>query len=392
MIKKDQYKLLAYKNTNKLNNFNLELFNTFNKNKTLSPDVYSLKTFYDKYPLFNYQYYISYTKSYLEEVKNIIKWFNDGCNYDFLGQKDIVKKKSILIYTEDNFNFSIGGLVVQYYLGQLLDEMGQQVRIRAINNIKNPIFNNYYDDDLDLNNTIVVYGEGVKGNPKNAKYIVRWMLSQLGTNFPSEILNTWNKNELVYYFNSEIKIFNNKEKIGTIYKYLTTLYINPQIKNHNIIKKGWCFTLRKSFYHKNIKYIHSKDAYKINQHIKQEEFINVFNKYKYFVSYDPLTFLINIATLCGCVSIVYPIDGLDKIAWIKMTGLAEYFDKINQYDLYGVAYGNSKEEIYFAENTMHLVSEQWTQIIKYYKDTHISNFIKDINDFENMKNTISNNF
>lgn len=395
MINKEIYKILLHKNIynyNQYSNFNLEIFNTFNKNKNIKPDIYSLKTFYINYPLFNYQSYVSYTKSYIEEVKNIIKWYNEGCNYDFLEKKDIIKNKSILIYTEADFNFSIGGLVVQFYLGQLLDKMGEQVRIRVVNKNKNPLFNNYYDDDLDLNNTIVIYGEGIKGNPINAKYIVRWMLSELGTNFPTKILNTWNKNELVYYFNSEIKHFNNKNKIGTIYKYLTTLYINPKIKNNNNVKNDYCFTLRKKFYHKKIDYIHPKNSYEISHKNTQDDYINIFNKYKYFISYDPLTFLINIATLCGCISIVYPINGIDKISWIKMTGIAEYFDKINKYDLYGVAYGNSIEEISFAENTIDLATEQWTQILKYYEETHINKFIEDINNFENMQNTILNNF
>ena len=72
--------------------------------------------------------------------------------------------------------------------------------------------------------------------------------------------------------------------------------------------------------------------------------------------------------------------------------MIEYFDSINKYELYGVAYGNSPEEIKFAEDTIHLATEQWNNILAYYKDNHIMNFIKDINNFENMQNTITNNF
>jgi hypothetical protein len=385
----------------RLINFNLDLYKTFNSDETTLTNnfinknqiVYSLKTFYTIYPKFDYKLYSSSIKSNLGEVNTIIQWFNNGCNYDFLNNDNISKNKSILVYIHTNgFDESDGGTVVQYYLAKLLDEMGQQVRLFSKLKKTNSVFNNFYDNDLDLDNTIVIYCEGIRGNPLKAKYVVRWMLSELGKNVPLHYLRKWGKNELIYYFNSEIKISKNKDKIGTIYKYLTTLYVNPSIKNFNNDKSGYCFTLRKSHFHKKITNIHPTKSFEIPYKIKQNEIINVFNKYKYFISYDPLTFLTIIATSCGCVSIVYPIDKINKISWLQTTAMIEYFDSINKYELYGVAYGNSPEEIKFAEDTIHLATEQWNNILAYYKNNHIINFIKDINNFENMQNTITNNF
>jgi hypothetical protein len=384
-----------------LKNFNLKIYKIFNNDKNLLLDnfinkkeiVYSLKTFYSIYPKFDYQMYTGSINTNLGEIDTIIKWFNEGCNYDFLDNQNIIKNKSILIYLHmTQYDETDGGTVVQYYLAKLLDEMGQQVRLFTIRQIENPLFNNFYDNDLNLDNTVVVYCEGINGNPMKAKNVVRWMLSELGKNVPISYLNNWGKNELVYYFNSESKISENKDKIGTIYKYLTTLYLNPNIKNFNKNKSNYCHTLRKCHYHKNIKYIHPSNSFQIPYKIKQNEFINLFNKYKYFISYDPLTFLINIATLCGCVTIVYPINGVDKISWLKRTAIIEYFDSIKKYELYGVAYGNSPNEIKFAISTVHLATNQWNDILNYYKKTHIKNFIKDINNFDNMQNIIANNF
>ena len=59
--------------------------------------------------------------------------------------------------------------------------------------------------------------------------MIRWMLSELGKNVPYEHVNTWGKNELVYYYNSELKFNNFPERIGTIYKLLTTIYVNSSI-------------------------------------------------------------------------------------------------------------------------------------------------------------------
>jgi hypothetical protein len=365
----------------RLINFNLDLYKTFNSDETTLTNnfinknqiVYSLKTFYTIYPKFDYKLYSSSIKSNLGEVNTIIQWFNNGCNYDFLNNDNISKNKSILVYIHTNgFDESDGGTVVQYYLAKLLDEMGQQVRLFSKLKKTNSVFNNFYDNDLDLDNTIVIYCEGIRGNPLKAKYVVRWMLSELGKNVPLHYLRKWGKNELIYYFNSEIKISKNKDKIGTIYKYLTTLYVNPSIKNFNNDKSGYCFTLRKSHFHKKITNIHPTKSFEIPYKIKQNEIINVFNKYKYFISYDPLTFLTIIATLCGCVSIVYPIDKINKISWLQTTAMIEYFDSINKYELYGVAYG--EEEIEYAKSTLHLVREQWDDIQEFCIFVHPSTY------------------
>ena len=117
--------------------------------------------------------------------------------------------KNILIYTHmSNFSFEDGGTVVQYYLAQILEEYGHMVRIYPSSGIKTPnnIFSKFYNNDFPKDdNTVVIYCEGTQGNPLNAKNVVRWMLSELGQNVPYDWVNTWGKNELVYYFNSELK-------------------------------------------------------------------------------------------------------------------------------------------------------------------------------------------
>ena len=58
--------------------------------------------------------------------------------------------------------------------------------------------NNFYDNDLDLNNSVIIYCEGVLGNPLKGKYIIRWILSELGTNVPYENIYSWNKTDKIY--------------------------------------------------------------------------------------------------------------------------------------------------------------------------------------------------
>jgi len=376
----------------------------FNKNKKFSifnnmNTIYSLKQFYILYPKFDYY---NYRNSKAEFFKNkteldvIYYWYSNGKSYAFLNYENYTNNnpKNILIYPHLPFNLLDGGTTVQYYLASLLDKLGIKVRMHKVNgeNKSNILFNNYYENDFDMNNTIVIYCEGIQGNPLNAKYVVRWMLSELGKNVPYAYLNTWNKNELVYYFNYELKFNNNPEKIGNIYKLLTVIYVNPNIKNMNLnTREGYCYTMRKSHYHNKINIIHPNNSFEITLSHTQENYIEIFNKYKYFVSYDPLTFISIIASLCGCISIVYPIEGINKKEWILKGALGEYCKIKQNFNLYGIAYGNSPEELKFAQDTIHLVQEQWNDI-KNYESKLVQNFITDINNFNNMQNTIQNNY
>lgn len=315
------------------------------------------------------------------------------------GLKELVinNEKCILIYPHDLFSFTNGGIVVQFHLASLLEKMGQNVRIYPTNGIviQNDIFNKYYtSNDFPIDdNCIVIYCEGIQGNPLNAKNVVRWMLSELGKNVSCEYANTWGKDELVYYFNSETKFYTTPEKIGTVYKMLACLYIHPYIKQRNFgARNGVCYTIRKSFWHKNVNFIHFKDSFEITCGHSQEQCVDFFNKYEYFISYDPCTFLTIMAAMCGCISIVYPVDGLTKQQWIQTTAAAEYLKSNGLDNLYGIAYGTDPSECQHAFSTIHLVKEQWDDILKYNKDKTIIPFIKDINNFENMKNTVEANY
>ena len=307
-----------------------------------------------------------------------------------------MSKKNIIIYTHTGKCYlNNGGSVVEYYLGQILDELGQTVRIYPNNGVKanNIIFNKFYENDFPIdNNAVVIYCEGTVGNPLNAKNIVRWMLSPLGTNVPYERLYSWNKNEIVYYFNSEIKFKQYPEKVGSIYKLLSALYIYPNIKQTNFgIRKGTCFTYRKIHFHKNgIKNLHSPSAFELTDNNTQDTLIQKFNQYKFFISYDPLTFISIIAALCGCISIVYPVNGLSKLDWINTTAASEYIKFKGLDNLYGIAYG--LEDIKYAEETISLAKEQWTDIQKFCIEQTVIPFINDIQNMENLVNTIENNY
>jgi hypothetical protein len=306
--------------------------------------------------------------------------------------------KNIIIYTHmPHFCFEDGGTVVEHFLAKVLDEeFNQNVRIYSSSGIEinNSIFSKFYKNDFPIidDNTVVIYCEGTLGNPLNAKNVVRWMLSKLGQNVPYDNVYTWGRNELVYYFNSEEKIANQPDLLGNIYKLLNIIFINPDIRNYGLNRDGYCFTIRKMFaIHKNpVIFEHPVGSFEINHSHTQAEYIRIFNRYKYFVSYDSITFLSIIAALCGCVSIIAKVDGLSKEDWINTTVAADYFKYSGEKILYGIAYGF--EDIVNAENTIHLVKDQWTRITQFSRDKYIASFINDINNWDNNVNTLENNF
>jgi hypothetical protein len=297
-----------------------------------------------------------------------------------------------------HFDFSNGGIVVQFYLAKLLDELGLNVRIiisdfnthyNTYKNNSNNIFNRFWTNDFPIDdNVIVIYCEGTTGNPLGAKNVVRWMLSELGKNVPVNRLHTWGKNELVYYFNKELIHYKTPEKI---YKYLPIIYLDPIIKNINNKRKGCCYTIRKgSSYHKNLNYIHPNGSFEITRQHSQYDYVKIFNKFDIFITYDNLTFLTIISVICGCITIVNKVDGLSKSDWIKTLGtFSDYMENKGINELYGIAYGI--DDLEYARKTIHLAETQLKDIINYGNNS-INSFISDIQNFKNMTNTINNNF
>jgi hypothetical protein len=299
--------------------------------------------------------------------------------------------KKIVIFMQNDFEFRCGGLVVQYELAKHLNSFMNNAKIISPTNIQNNIYNDFLLTKTldDVDNTIVIYGETIYGNPLNAKYVIRWMLAPI--RICSDTYKTWGPNDLVYYFNSEDKFIKEPEKVGKEYKLLNIIFINPNAINLNLQNRsGTCHTFRKSEYHKNIQLIHPSNSFEITREHTQEDYVTIFNQYKYFISYDPLTFLSIIAALCGCISIVKNVDGLSKDAWLNTLPVSEYFKESGENTLYGIAYGD--DDLENAINTLHLVKKQWDDIKNFMINKNIKSFLDDMDNFDTLVNNVQNNF
>jgi hypothetical protein len=317
--------------------------------------------------------------------------------YEYFINED---KFKIIIYYPYTFSKDIGGVLILTYFAIKINEILKDNVVYLFNdnttiiNTENFYFNNFTKDrNFNKENTIVIYAEGVVGNPLNAKYVIRWILAELSINSAADIYKSWGKDDLVYYFNKEERMNKNPEKIGNIYKILTLIYLNPKVIMTNLEKRnGWCFTYRKSNIHKNIDIIHPSEAYELARFISQDKCVEVFNKYKYFVCYDPLTFLSIMSLLCGCITIIYPIKGTSKKEWLSSSIFNEYMKDNNIDDIYGLAYGI--EDLSFAEETISKAPKLVNDVINSINNKYIELFLDDIENKKEIKfeNTVDNNY
>ena len=103
-----------------------------------------------------------------------------------------------------------------------------------------------------------------------------------------------------------------------------------------------------------------------------QKYINIFKDNKYFISFDAFSFTSVIAALCGCVSVIKPIDGIDSETFINSDPLVKY----------GIAYG--KETIQHALETRGMLLDNITNIYNE-NEQNVLNFILDIETFFNIK-------
>ncbi|MDZ4097099.1 MAG: hypothetical protein U1E13_00220 [Methylophilaceae bacterium] len=262
------------------------------------------------------------------------------------------------VYTEN-----IGGVIALHKLAQKLTESGHIAKIwpwpkpvpgggfGLLNLIKcfkwytYHLFFNYplitrikhpYDLELaqsaDLNNSIIIYPEVTLGNPLNAAKIIRWFLNR-PTNAGRNL--TYGSNELYFYYD---KHFNDpviNPDPNTHLKIMETFEDIYCVGNHQRDIEQ-CYIVRKGG--DRLKNAHDAGAIKIDG-LSHAEIAEIFNRAKYFISYDLYTMYSQYAAMCGCISVVVPLDGMTKYEWNQ--------DEENRY---GIAYGF--DDIDWAISTM----------------------------------------
>jgi hypothetical protein len=253
-----------------------------------------------------------------------------------------------VIYTYD-YNPGVGGIKVMHKLCDMLNANGSEAYLMPIHirddfytcsDYNTPLITQEILDNLD--NAVVIYPEGIQGNPLNAKNVVRWILGP----FDQQAAKTYSKSDLVYwymdyYYNDYL---GQKDNQLFISEFHSEMFINAGYE-----RNGSCYTIRKS---KSIPNSHPEDSIFIpfNAAGDLTGLAKLFNRTERFYCYDNYTFLFTQAAMCGCISVVIPDGTKTKEEWLDGSRLYKY----------GIAYG--EDDIPRALATLPLMFKEIDQI------------------------------
>ena len=348
----------------------------YNKKYIKNYYFFNKESFYKYYKDFDYEYYKNrYFNDNNEITENeILFYYHSKGKY----KRHVVNNKITFVVYSHPYDIKCGGITVIHYLVKLINERYNnnnkyQAKLFMHNNIryKNPFCNDFAQIDEINDNTVVIYPEIISGNPLNAKNVVRWILLELGIEMPLDHYKKWGLNDLVYHWETKENTTN--------YKQLSCPFLNTTIfkNNNNSERTKTCYLIKKApFIHKNIiNYMHPPNSICIDN-LSLQEINNIFNEYKYFYSYDPNTAYVIFAAICGCIPIIYPIDGISE---------EEYFSsRIYNFNgtIYnkGIVYGNDLNKInYILENKLNENNkEYYKELFDLYQKTTISKFLEEM--------------
>lgn len=300
---------------------------------------------------------------------------------------DIIK---IVVYSPSLDN-QVGGIMVLNNFIKTISNLpyeNMQVYVYFYDHIEqhnefcNNFFNPFHIDD----NTVVIYPEVVSGNPLNAKHVIRWILLDLGLEMPSNYYLTWGDNDLVYHWEPS-SLPNSKQLVNIWIDPVVIANLNAQIR---VPRKYNCFGIRKLKHipknlHKDITFFHKREDLCIDDK-NIGRIIQIFQKSNLFYCYDPNTFFSVLAPLFGCVTVLHPLAGYKKDEYFKSRILYNHKKDI-LFD-YGIAYGNSAQEINRAKESVDIAEKNFFAFVESYKHTVID-MLNDIYDL--VENNISKN-
>jgi hypothetical protein len=247
-------------------------------------------------------------------------------------------------------------------------------------------------ESLKSKNNVIIYAEDIIGNPAQQKFVIRWLHF-----FPvPESIKNYNfvEDEIWFFSDYIFNLYDNLCKNLNLPNYLNNNIKNPQIfriftfnfnkNNENKFKRTGTAYIDRKFYppysfilNNDIKKIKIENETNMNNEMKSNYLMkwgeecnknfDLFLKKEKFISYDRFTFLNIIASLNGCLSIVKPIENLDAETWRNS-------DPFNRY---GIAYGESEEEIKYALSTQ---DKLYDHIYNLYleNEKNIKNFMDNI--------------
>lgn len=274
-----------------------------------------------------------------------------------------------------------GGVKALHHLAQKINNLKYEnisAKLICINNGYKKYNNSYCNDFIspsEINEyTVVVYPEIIRGNPLNAKHVVRWILMELNININPVIELSWKKQDIVYHWEQSICQNDvNDMKRNIKVNQLTTFFVDKEfVKYNNEARTKTCYLIKKGLWLHNVtefNNIHPTDSINIDN-MSLDNIIQTFNECHTFYCYDPNTFYIIGAPLCGCITIIYPFAHINE---------EDYFKNRNFYKS-GISYGILPENINQAKETLTDAQTQLNILMAKYENT-VDLFLNDMHHY-----------
>ncbi len=235
-----------------------------------------------------------------------------------------------------DYNKFIGGCRIMHKLCHLLNQTGQEAYVTA--KITNPEWNTpvYDESGFDKENTIVIYPECIPDNLLDAKYVVRWLLYHQVAEYASSD----------YVFKLHAHYHSKEDKCDGLLEVFD--YDVKSWKDLNLNRNNQMIAYRKGKWKKNFVNLNYDEWLVYDEYEKHEDeeiLCQAMNSCKKFICFDDSSFISIQAVLCGCETMVVPMPDVN----------AEQYRTLFPIFKYGIAYGNSENEIERAKFTKHLL-------------------------------------
>lgn len=277
---------------------------------------------------------------------------------------DTQQTMKFVVVSHGPYRKTDGGVTCLLTFAKKLYERGHDAKVYLTDKTwyeNNTYFTRYHESDTVDDDTIVVYIDVPEGNILNAKHIVRYIM------YGSHWYPNYTDHEMTYYHAPYCK--NNPAK-----RIIGCHYIDPCVKNLHLPRiYTSCHVIKKGIHSPGVRHTLSTSnvwtqnhGFQVAHDIPLEEMVRILNQTKYFFCYDPCSFLIIMALVCGCVVVQHPVDGCTESEWRYMIGIG---------DIPGIAYGY--DNIPSAHTSAAGAPEACARLIESV-DANIDKFIKDM--------------
>lgn len=345
--------------------------------------IYALTAYFGVHVSYGIQIIEKFRKLDILQVYDFLVKLKLENNHVFFNERKLIEfneKPNFIVAIHMPHTITNGGTTCEFRLAKQLSEQGYDVKVYyRFGKIVSGIFDIFTNgDDID-DDTVLIQCMHDTTCDIRAKRVVKWV----GYGVNKQIVDTLQDTDIIYY---HLPFCKNNLSTNRLFP----IYFPPEIENRKeprtnlvcyIVKKGLKFKKNQYRINSNVfphtKLLRSKippyttiKAQSLEGVKDISEYVNIFNKTKYFFCYDPCTFLIIMALLCGCIVVQDPIDGYTEEEWMYVMGQPT--------KLKGLAYG--MENIKYAEDTIDDATSSCMDVIKY-SETSIKNFIYEIENY-----------